>query len=293
MFGRTRNALSLLAIAALVGCQAQAGGVISVTPKTGDKADAKKPDVAVRAVELFVKAPAGLVAAGAGNIVSDDARGIAEADGLSLVAAGAGNLVAAGGGNIVAAGGGNLLAKTPSFRVQATAEETFLGVEKAVVTFKTLTPEGVLIAKKYAETDSKGYLKFAAVQDTTVMAVAKFKLNGKTYEMTAPIAKGAQTAATMVDPINTFVAGRIRMILKDNGITADAPLVLQDLKEVWDHFNEAGIAMGPDELKENASLADLDAFYKAKLPLLSAEGQAKVKEYMGKIAAAKPATAAK
>ncbi len=291
MFGFTRNALTLLAMAALVGCQAQGAGQITLSSKTTDKKiDAKKPgEPALRAVELFVNAPASLVAAGAGNILAEDANGLASTNGLSLVAAGAGNIVAAGGGNIVAAGGGNLLARTPSFRVQAAAVDTFKAVEKAVVTFKTLSPEGTLISKVAATTDAKGYIKFAAVQDTTVMAVAKFKLNGKVYELAAPVAKGTQTAPTMVDPINTFVAGRIRTILKENGIKVDAPLVLEDLKQVWDHFNEAGVTMTADELKENASLEDLDAFYKKYLPQLSAEGQAAVKAYMGKIAAAAPA----
>lgn len=300
MFGFTRNTLTLLAVAALVGCQAQAAGQISLTPKVTDKGktDAKKPaEPALRAVELFVFAPASMVAAGGGNIVGEDASGLAASNGLSLVAAGAGNIVAAGAGNIVAAGGGNiiaagagnLLARTPSFRVQAAAVDSFKAVEQAVVTFKTLSPEGTLISKVAATTDAKGYLKFAAVQDSTVMAVAKFKLNGKVYELAAPVAKGAQSAATMVDPINTFIAGRIRAILRDNGIKDDAPLVLEDLKMVWDHFNKAGITMSPDDLKENASLADLDAFYKAKVPLLPAEGQAAVKAYMSKIAAAAPA----
>ena len=287
MLGLNRIAVSLLTVAALVGCQAQAGGVISVIskPGAGGKTDTKKPAIAVRAIELFVTAPASLVAAGAGNIVAEDPSGLVAAGGLNLVAAGAGNIVAAGAGNIVAAGAGNLLARTPTFRVQSTAFDNFKAVEKAVVTFKTLTPEGELISKSAATTDAKGFVKFEAVQDTTIMAVATFSLDGKVYELTGPVAKGKQTAPTMVDPINTFVAGRIRAILKENGID-DAPLVLDELKAVWDHFNEAGIAMAPEDLKEGASLADLDAFYKAKVPLLSAEGQAKVKEYMGKIAAA-------
>lgn len=289
MFGISRTTLTLLAAALLVGCQAQATSQISVTPGgSGTKTDAKKPTIApTRSVDLFVTAPASLVAAGAGNIVGEDASGLASTNGLSLVAAGGGNIVAAGGGNIVAAGGGNLLARVPSFRLQATSFDSFKAVENAVVSFRALTPEGKLIAKIAAKTDAKGNIKFAAVQDTTIMAVAKFKLGGKVYELAAPIAKGDQGEPTMVDPINTFIAGRIRAILKDNGITEDAPLLLKDLKEVWDHFNEAGVAMTPDDLKENASLADLDAFYKAKLPLLSAEGQAAVKAYMGKIAALK------
>lgn len=288
MFGHARNFLSLIAAAALIGCQAQAAGVITINPKAGDKdkADAKKPAISVRAIEVIVNAPASLVAAGAGNIVGDDPSSLIAAGGLNLVAAGAGNIVAAGAGNIVAAGAGNLLAKAPTFRVQAAATESFKLVENAVITFKTLTPEGELISKTAAKTDAKGYVKFSAVQNTTVMAVAKFTLAGKVYELAAPIARGEQPGATYIDPINTFVAGRIRAILKDNGIKDDAPLVVDDLKEVWGHFNDAGVTMSPDDLKENASLADLDAFYKAKVGLLSAEGQAAVKAYMGKIAAA-------
>lgn len=74
-------------LAALVGCPA-----VVVAPPTPGSSKAPVVAPAGKSVlEGAVTAPAGLVAAGGGN----------------LVAAGGGNLVAAGGGNLVAAGGGN------------------------------------------------------------------------------------------------------------------------------------------------------------------------------------------
>ena len=51
-----------------------------------------------------------IVAAGGGNVISNDGGSIVAAGGGNIVAAGGGNIVAAGGGNIVAAGGGNIIA---------------------------------------------------------------------------------------------------------------------------------------------------------------------------------------
>lgn len=51
-----------------------------------------------------------IVAAGGGNVISNDGGSIVAAGGGNIVAAGGGNIVAAGGGNIVAAGGGNIVA---------------------------------------------------------------------------------------------------------------------------------------------------------------------------------------
>ena len=51
-----------------------------------------------------------IVAAGGGNVISNDGGSIVAAGGGNIVAQGGGNIVAQGGGNIVAQGGGNLLA---------------------------------------------------------------------------------------------------------------------------------------------------------------------------------------
>lgn len=284
-----RCALPALALIAftLTACTANAGGTISVTPSTGSGTSPKAstaPFPVGRKVQFEVLAPASLVAAGGGNIINSDVSGLVAAGGGNLVAAGGGNLVAAGGGNLVAAGGGNLLARTPSFRLQATAADEFKPVEKAVVMFKALTPAGELVDKTAGVTDAMGLISFSGVADRALVAVAVFKVDGKIYELAAPVAKGDQDEATMIDPINTFVAARIRTILLNNKLT-NAEVALADLKMVWDHFNDAKVTPDTTALVQGTTLADLNKFYEDNIGKLPQAGQDAVKAYMKKIAA--------
>lgn len=284
------------------GCVAGAGNGLTVRP-TGAAGSAKPaastapgvkpstlPATQLAGLHLQVLAPAALLSSGASVIQATDSAALAAERGVNIVAAGAGNIVASGGGNIVASGGGNIVAGgagnivaggAGNYRLQASLAK-FAPVAKALVTLETLS--GALVTKVAVESTANGAVVFPeAPGKEPLLLVARFKVNGVTYQMSCPIGteKLMEGQAYAVDPINTVLQGRIRTILNQAG----TGLLISpgELKAVWAVFNDAEVEVGLDTLKATSTLADLDAFYNQMLAKVPTEKRLVVADYMTKL----------
>jgi hypothetical protein len=248
---------------------------LTVTPKvTGPTTPA-----ATRAVALAVLAPGSLAKTGT-TVVNEDPAGLIAAGGLNLISNTSTPLIAAGGLNLAP----TVDALTPRFALRATGTEV-KPVQKAVVTFHEYTADGKALTPLAAQTDAEGKIVLKAVAaDRPLEARAVFKVGGETYRMASAIPAGDLGGMTTVlDPINTIVAARIRAILKANGKTNPA-LVFGDLKNVWQAVNDSGVAVDLAMLRSGATLEELDAFYQKLVDQMTDPAQKKiVTDYMKKI----------
>jgi hypothetical protein len=238
-----------------------------------------KAPAATREVALTVLAPASLAKTGS-TVVNEDPAGLIAAGGLNLISNTSVPLIAAGGLNLAP----TVEALAPRFGLQATGTEV-KPVAKAVITFHEFTADGRALTALAAQTDAEGKIVLKAVAgERPLEARAVFKIDGETYRLSAAVAAGNLGGMpTILDPINTIVAARIRAILKASGKTNPA-LVAQDLKAVWQAVNDSGVPVDLAMIRSGASLEDLDAFYQKLVSQMTDEAQKKVvTDYMKKI----------
>lgn len=189
MSRRLLSALVLPALCLAACASPQPTGTTAKATSTAAKATAKPTPSKAEALTGTAVAPAGMVAAGAGN----------------MVAAGAGNMVAAGAGNMVAAGAGN-------YAVLALEEKPLAGAgvwlvpadEKA--TMPTREPDAV--------TDAKGEftLPVSAKSQTGAYAVVVGAQNaaGKSAPLSTVVEADPKGKVTRVGAATTMVAATLR-----------------------------------------------------------------------------------
>ncbi len=139
-----------------------------------------------------ISAPAGIVAAGAGNIVGNA--------GGNIVAAGAGNMVAAGGLNLVAPGGYDL---APTRRLLGLSQVPLAGTEVFLADAAGDPYPGIAPVK----TNGSGQFEFKAVpKGYTYMVIARCKTAGGKPARLQTLAKAGDLGATAnVDVGSTLV----------------------------------------------------------------------------------------
>ncbi|MEB3222510.1 MAG: hypothetical protein VKS61_10570 [Candidatus Sericytochromatia bacterium] len=288
----SRNLASLCLVSSLLLASActpsgnTASSQLSVIPKAASakpspaaKASPAPPAVATREVALSVLAPSSLAKSGS-TVVNQDPNGLIAAGGLNLISNTSVPLIAAGGLNLAP----TIDALGPRFGLLA-GENADKPVEKAIVTFREFTLDGRALTSQAAQTDAQGKVVLkAVVADRPLEAQAVFKIDGETYRVSAAIPAGDLGGMTTVlDPINTVVAARIRAILKANGKTNPA-LVFADLKNVWQVVYDAGVTVDLEMLRSGTKLEDLDAFYAKLVAQITDEAKKKViTDYMKKI----------
>ncbi len=202
-------ALTLALAVGLAGCQAPAKivkGKVGAPPTNGvaggsaivGGGTAAPPPVAMQADGLRgrVTAPAGIVAAGAGNMVAAGAG--------NLVTTGSGSMVAAGAGNIVAAGAGNLGAGR---RLLAIAQQPLAGARITLVDAAGEAVRGRDGKPLTATTDATGGYTFpTGVPARGVRVVVDLGAKGQLQA----IAPNRRTQAPVdVDLISTLSSGYI------------------------------------------------------------------------------------
>lgn len=214
-----------LALALVAGCQATAGGEITITqPARGTKATTK-----VRAIEVKVVAPAQLATAG-GNILTDGGAGLIK------------------GGQILTDGGAGLVSRRGLFA----AVDQFKAVKAAGV--QAVGLDGKAIGGVGA-TDEDGGAKLADLPvGKAISVIAAFKTGGKVYRLAATLGADAFDGTLMLDPINTMVEARVRDLLGGS----DAPTITNArLKRVWGICNKAEITLTPAEIEAGRPLTEI------------------------------------
>ncbi len=255
-----RTLALLLGLTLIAGCQASAGGEITITqPARSTKATTK-----VRAVEVKVVAPALLATAG-GNILTDGGAGLIK------------------GGQILTDGGAGL---GPRFDLLAAVDQ-FKSVKAAGV--QAVGLDGKAIGQ-VGTTDETGGAKLADLPaGKAVSIIAAFKTGGKVYRLAATLGADDFDGTLMLDPINTMVEARVRDLLKG----ADAPSITNKrLKRVWGICNKAEITLTPAEIEAGRSLAEitetLNKAWKAAIDakVTSVEEKAEIQAFIADLDAA-------
>ncbi|GEM_PF-4048665 len=244
----------------------------ALAPSVGPSATATLTPSSLRTVAFQVYAPS--VQASNGKLVNEDPQGLLSEAGLTLIAQGGGNLIGSNGGALIAQGGGN-------YRVQATPER-LARVERAIVYLSKLNGDRLKLA---GIADADGSHRLSDVPDgEDLIAVAEYRLKGKSYRLQAAVPQGDLSGAPVyLDPINTFVATRIKAIYQQNGKKL-TPLSAAKLKDAWTAFYEAGIDVEPELLENSRNFADLIAFYARSLVRINrADARKKVEDFMAEL----------
>jgi hypothetical protein len=229
-----------------------------------------------RTIAFQVYAPS--IQASNGTLINEDPQGLLSESGLNLIAQGGGNLIGSNGGTLVTQGGGN-------YRLLATPEG-LARVNKAIVSLTNLNGDRLNLAGIAGADGSKQLANVPDGED--LIAVAQYRIKGKTYRLQAAVPQGDLSGFTVfIDPINTFVASRIRAIYQQNGKKL-TPLSAARLKYAWDAFYEAKIDVDPDLLENSRSFDDLLTFYARSLVRINkAEDRKKVEDFMAELSAQK------
>lgn len=182
----------LLLAALLAGCPAPGGVTGPTKPGASARpapASSPAPAAARGLLEGRVAAPAGIVAAGAGNLIG--------ADGATIVAAGAGNLIGADGASIVAAGAGN-------WRILALAEQPVADAEVVLTDGLGKVVPGVRVVK----TSKDGRYRFENVPAGQAVAVhvGVKTASGRTTTLVTLARPGADARPADVGAASTCVA---------------------------------------------------------------------------------------
>lgn len=229
--------LAILALCTLLaGCQASAGGQITLTQPS--KAPTKPTIAKVRAIEVKVVAPGQLASAGGASILTDAGAGLIK------------------GGQILTDGGAGLIRTAgiaPRFGL-LDAVGTFKPVKAAGV--QALGLDGKAIGAVVTTNDEGGAKIEGLPQDKAASVFAAFKTGGKVYRLAATLGADAFEGTLYLDPINTMVEARVRDLLKG----ADAPKITNArLKSVWGICNKADITLAPEEIEAGRPLAEITA----------------------------------
>lgn len=216
-----------VALALVAGCQATAGGEISIT----QAGKATKATAKVRSIEVKVVAPAQLATAG-GNILTDAGAGLIK------------------GGQILTDAGAGLVSRRGLFA----AIDQFKAVKAAGV--QAVGLDGKAIGGVGA-TDEDGGVRLADLPvGKAVSVIAAFKTGGKVYRLAATLGGDAFDGTLLLDPINTMVEARVRDLLRGK----EAPAITNArLKRVWGICNKAEITLDPKDLEAGRPLAELTA----------------------------------
>lgn len=248
---RLSLALTALLTVAAAGCAgvptSPSGALRRSAPPvaSASKAPSAAPSTpAASALTLRVNAPAELAGTGTGAIQAE------------ALAASQGGVIAIGAGHVIAIGAGHYrLLADPT----APAVDGYRGVEQAFVRLEDAA--GTPLSDSFP-TDAQGQVSLggALPSGQNVMAVAHFKVSGKTYRLAVPLRPDA-SGTLYLDPINTMLAAAFRSAL------AEAPErklpSAKVLKLAWAICNEGGVKVPLADLEQAKDWAAIKALYRS------------------------------